>query len=91
MYELCNRVSLSMYLFSRISVIIIAAKVKRHYNPPNTMTRFDNQLLIFDAFERMSGYSYFGIIDFDEFLIPSKNRSLKELLVRLYHHENMPI
>ena len=29
----------------------------------------------------MSGYTYFGVIDFDEFLIPSKNRSLKELLV----------
>ena len=38
----------------------------------------------YDAFERMSGSTYFGIMDFDEFLIPSRNRTLKEMLVRIW-------
>ena len=41
----------------------------------------DLRLTVFDSFERMSGYTYFGIIDFDEFLIPTRNRTLKEMLV----------
>ena len=59
-------------------------------------------MVVYDSFERMSGYTYFGIIDFDEFLIPSKDRSLKKMLVSSctydqtakesdVHHENMPI
>ena len=55
--------------------------VGRRWHPPDSQSFSDMQLIIFDAFERASGYTYFGIIDHDEFLIPSKNRSLKEMLV----------
>ena len=41
----------------------------------------DKQVVVDDAFERMSGYEIFGIIDHDEFFIPGKNRTLKEMLV----------
>ena len=41
----------------------------------------DKQLVVHDSYEMMSGYTYLGIIDHDEFLIPSKSRSLKQLLV----------
>ena len=41
----------------------------------------DLQVVIKDSFEKMSGYQYFGIIDLDEYLIPSRNRTLKELMV----------
>ena len=41
----------------------------------------DLQVVIKDSFERMSGYTYFSIIDLDEYLIPTRNRTLKELLV----------
>ena len=60
---------------------LLSENIKRRFGPPDEQSRSDKQLLIFDAFERMSGYTYFGIIDHDEFLFPSKNRSLKHLLV----------
>ena len=41
----------------------------------------DQQVVVDDSFERCSGYQYFGIIDHDEFFIPSKNRTLLETLV----------
>ena len=44
----------------------------------------DLSMVNYDAFERMSGSTYFGIMDFDEFLIPSRNRTLKEMLVRIW-------
>ena len=58
-------------------------KVLRSGGRQDDQSRSDKQLLVFDAFERMSGYTYFGVIDHDEFLIPSRNRSLKQLLVGL--------
>ena len=63
----------------------VVGTIKRSFHPPGEQSRSDKQLLIFDAFERMSGYTYFGIIDHDEFLIPSKDRSLKDLLVSALH------
>ena len=57
---------------------------RRDFNQPAPQKWNDNQMLIFDSFERMSGYTYFGIIDHDEFLIPSLNRSLKQMLVSLF-------
>ena len=39
---------------------------------------------MFDCHDRMSGYTYIGIMDHDEFLIPSGNRTLKELMVFIY-------
>ena len=41
----------------------------------------DQQLMVYDSFERMSGYGYFGIIDHDEFFRPTKHKTLKEMLV----------
>ena len=61
----------------------VSETITRHFHPPDDQSRSDKQLMIFDAFERMSGYTYFGIIDHDEFLIPSNNRSLKNLLVHI--------
>ena len=41
----------------------------------------DQQLMVYDSFERMSGYDYFAIIDHDEFFKPTKHKTLKEMLV----------
>ena len=67
------------------TVVTIVDKVPRRYDIQDTQSASDKQLVIFDAFERMSGYTYFGVIDHDEFLIPSKNRSLKEMLVCIFY------
>ena len=53
----------------------------RNLSHKDHQTFFDLRLPVYDSFERMSGYFYFGIVDFDEFLIPSQNRSIKQLLV----------
>ena len=37
--------------------------------------------MVYDSFERMSGYDYFAIIDHDEFFKPTKHKTLKEMLV----------
>ena len=55
----------------------------RNLSHKDHQTFFDLRLPVYDSFERMSGYFYFGIVDFDEFLIPSQNRSIKQLLVRI--------
>ena len=41
----------------------------------------DQQVVVYDSFERCSGYEYFGIIDFDEFFVPTKNETLHDTLV----------
>ena len=41
----------------------------------------DEQLLVYDTVEKYSGYEYVGFIDYDEYLIPTRNRTLKELIV----------
>ena len=41
----------------------------------------DLRVSVYDMYERMSGFTYFGIIDFDEFLIPAGNKTIKEMLV----------
>lgn len=39
-------------------------------------------MLLFDSFEKMFGYAYFGVIDYDEFVIPPNGWNFKEYLVR---------
>ena len=41
-------------------------------------------MTVLDCHEKMSGYTYLGIVDHDEFLIPAGNRSIKQLLVCSY-------
>ena len=56
------------------------------HNPPDLQSASDKQMLVFDAFERMFGYTYFGVIDYDEFLIPPNDMNLKQYMVsKIYH------
>ena len=41
----------------------------------------DQQIVVDDSFERMGGYRYFGILDFDEFLMPLEGKTIKEMMV----------
>ena len=51
----------------------------------------DLTVSVYDMYERMSGNTYFGIIDFDEFLIPAGNKTIKEMLVSLIHNVDTPM
>ena len=49
----------------------------------------DEEIVILDYYERYSGFTYSGIIDYDEFLIPAANRTIKEMLFYLFSkHSN---
>ena len=60
----------------------LIGEVNRSFSPPDYQCWSDETSIVFDVFERLIGYKYFGIIDHDEFLIPSRNRSLKQFMVR---------
>ena len=64
-------------------IIYSTDKLQRIFHPPNPQKWNENNLAAKDQFERMSGYTYFGIIDHDEFLVPSRNRSLKQMMVSM--------
>ena len=51
------------------------------YNSKLAQKYNDQQTLTDDAFQRMAGYQYFGIIDHDEFFIPAQHKTLPEMLV----------
>ena len=51
----------------------------------------DLRVSVYDMYERMSGYTYFGIIDLDEFLIPAGNQTIKEMLVSLIRNIDTPM
>ena len=53
----------------------------RDYRRKNRMSWNDEQLMVYDTVEKYSGYEYVGFIDYDEYLIPTRNRTLKELIV----------
>ena len=43
--------------------------------------------MVYDTVEKYWGYEYVGFIDFDEYLIPTRNRTLKELIVSILETE----
>ena len=67
--------------FRIIVFLSILDRYPRNYATKNRLSWNDEQIIVYDTFERYSGYMYFGIIDYDEFLIPSNNRTLKEMIV----------
>ena len=71
------------YLFLLTHILSFTETFPRIIENAQVQFANDKQMMIFDSFERMSGYTYFGIIDTDEFLIPSVNRSIKQMLVSL--------
>ena len=62
---------------------VISAKYPRveKFAKQGTQVYNDQQVVVDDSFERYSGYEYFGIIDFDEFFVPGRYKTLRETLV----------
>ena len=50
----------------------------------NEQTWSDLQVSMLEYFQRYSGYTFSGLIDHDEFLIPGANRTLKQMLSYLF-------
>ena len=59
----------------------------RNYTKKNHFSWNDEQLMVYDTVEKYWGYEYVGFIDFDEYLIPTRNRTLKELIVSILKNE----
>ena len=53
----------------------------RDYRKKNRLSWNDEQLIVYDTVEKYSGYEYVGFIDYDEFLIPTRNLTLKQMIV----------
>ena len=53
-------------------IIYSTDKLQRIFHPPNPQKWNENNLAAKDQFEKISGYTYFGIIDHDEFIVPSR-------------------
>ena len=70
-----------IFLFFAVVVVFLSDKFPRKFRHGTNQLYNDLRLAVHDSFEKMSGYTYFGIIDFDEFLIPAGNKTLKEMLV----------
>ena len=79
-----HRFILSFFLFCKY--IYVSDIYPRNYlSHDHPLHWNDEQIVVYDIFERYSGYSYFGIIDFDEYLIPSRNRTMKQMIVSKFH------
>ncbi|XP_060594369.1 uncharacterized protein LOC132748749 [Ruditapes philippinarum] len=40
----------------------------------------DEQVVVFDCYQRLQGYTYISIIDLDEFLLPRKHSNIKKMM-----------
>lgn len=43
----------------------------------------DEQVVIYDSFARFHSYTYFAIIDLDEYLVPKRHEDFKDMMVNL--------
>ena len=71
--------------------VLILEVLPRKFKHGSAQLFNDLRVSVYDSHERMSGYTYFGIIDFDEFLIPAGNKTIKEMLVSLIHNVDTPM
>lgn len=43
----------------------------------------DEQIPVYDCFEKLKGYKYVAVVDVDEYLIPKKQKNWMELFVSI--------
>ncbi|XP_052809348.1 uncharacterized protein LOC128237803 [Mya arenaria] len=58
-------------------------KYRRDVGVKNFNSWNDEQVAVFDCQSRLSGYTYTGLYDFDEFIYPKNAKNLKDLLMKL--------
>ena len=66
-----------------VSVGFISDKYPRDTYGDHRQRQNDQQIVVDDSFERMSGYKYFGIFDFDEFLTLAEGSTIREMMVHV--------
>ena len=60
---------------------LVSGKYPRDTYGDHFQRQNDQQIVVNDSFERMSGYRYFGVFDFDEFLTLAEGANIKEMMV----------
>ena len=54
---------------------------KRSVGQKNAQVWNDEHVTIYHCHDRLINYKFVGVLDFDEFIIPHKDRNFKELFV----------
>ena len=72
------------FLIEFTGVVGVYPRVDNYHVPKNWPQHWnDESVVVFDSFERSSGCRYFAILDYDEFFIPSRYRTLREMFVSI--------
>ena len=70
-------------LYMIINNYILSAELStREVGIKNYQGWNDEQLVVFDCQMRLAGYSFLGVYDFDEYILPKRANNLLEMLVR---------
>ena len=76
-----NRNSMIKLDLRKWSFFIISDLYPRNFYTDRKQRWNDQQIVVDDSFERMSGYKYFGIVDHDEIILPYRRWTIKQMLV----------
>ena len=73
-----------------IVLFFIAEDPKRYVGEKAAQPFMDEQVVVYDCIERLKGYNFVGIVDFDEFVYSriSHKHNLKGMLVNHYCRAN---
>ena len=61
---------------------LLLVRYPRHLGQKYFFAWVDEQVTVFYCMQRYHGYKHVGIMDVDEFIVPSKHDNYKQMLVR---------
>ncbi|KAL3841812.1 hypothetical protein ACJMK2_019913 [Sinanodonta woodiana] len=59
--------------------------IRRKFGEETYQYWSDEQIPVFDCMDRLAGYSIVGLVDFDEFIFPLKDKDFKQFVVGIGH------
>ncbi|KAK3586273.1 hypothetical protein CHS0354_022600 [Potamilus streckersoni] len=78
MFDSIFRYIFSSFVFPSYTDVIPREPLRR-----SKLVASDEQILVYYCQDRLAGYSFIGVIDFDEFIVPQQDRNFKELMRHL--------